>query len=107
MERNGFFEKYGVDEDDFTKTGLDWNELVAIREDHTKNRDRLGAAAGNVAERLTTIGQVHTVKTRIKDPDHLIEKIIRKKIQDPTMRIGLKSYSLVIKDLVGVKAPSF
>jgi len=29
-----------------------------------------------VAERLTTIGQVHTVKTRIKDPDHLIEKII-------------------------------
>ncbi|MFO8163691.1 MAG: hypothetical protein ACQEQO_09390 [Thermodesulfobacteriota bacterium] len=33
MEKNDLFEKYGIDENDFTKAGLDWNELVAIRED--------------------------------------------------------------------------
>lgn len=104
MEKNDLFEKYGIDENDFAKAGLDWDELVAIRKDHLNNRDRFTAAARYVAERLNTVLPVHTVKTRIKDPDHLIEKIIRKRIQDPTMIISLKNYPLVVKDLVGVKA---
>jgi len=90
MEKNDLFEKYGIDENDFAKAGLDWDELVAIRKDHLNNRDRFTAAARYVAERLNTVLPVHTVKTRIKDPDHLIEKIIRKRIQDPTMIISLK-----------------
>ncbi|MFW6115290.1 MAG: RelA/SpoT domain-containing protein [Thermodesulfobacteriota bacterium] len=104
MEKQQFFEQYGIQQDNFAKTGLTWNELEAIRADHIKNRDRLEAAAKYVAERLNTLSQVHTIKTRIKDPDHLIEKIIRKKIEDPNMTIGVKGYCRTIKDLVGVKA---
>ncbi|MBW2003640.1 MAG: GTP pyrophosphokinase [Deltaproteobacteria bacterium] len=104
MEIKDFLEKYGIDENDLTKAGLDWDELMSIKEDHLNSRDRLAAAAGYVAERLNTIGQVHTIKTRIKDPDHLIEKIIRKKREGSTMTIDLKTYSRMITDLVGVRA---
>ena len=104
MEKNEFLEKYAVEENDFMKTGLSWDEMLAIRKDHIKNRERLAAAAKYVAERLNTIGQVHTIKTRIKDPDHLMEKMIRKKLENPGMIINLKNYSLMICDLVGVRA---
>ena len=104
MEGNEFLEKYAIEEDTFTKTGLSWDELLAIREDHVKNRQRLDAAAQYVAERLNTIGQVHTIKTRIKDPDHLMEKIIRKKLESPVMVINRTNYSRMICDLVGVRA---
>jgi ppGpp synthetase/RelA/SpoT-type nucleotidyltranferase len=104
MDKKAFFEKYGIDEKDLQRTGLEWYELVAIRDDHINNRERLAAAAAYVAERLNSIGQAHTIKTRIKDPDHLIEKIIRKKIEGLPMTINLKSYSSVIGDLVGVRA---
>ena len=45
MDKNEFFKKYGINEGDFEKTGFDWYELVAIREDHLNNRERLAAAA--------------------------------------------------------------
>ncbi|RLB81837.1 MAG: hypothetical protein DRH17_07695 [Deltaproteobacteria bacterium] len=103
MEEREFFEKYNINESGFNKAGLNWDELITIKNDHIKNRDRLEAAARYVEERLKSIEQVHTIKTRIKDPEHLIEKIVRRTIQDPTLRIDVDNYHEVITDLVGVR----
>jgi putative GTP pyrophosphokinase len=47
---------------------------------------------------------VHSVRYRVKDPEHLIEKIIRKVAEDPKRKIDLSNYEQEITDLVGVRA---
>lgn len=104
MEKQEFLKMYAIRDAEFESTGLSWDELALIKKDHLRNTDRLEAAARYVADRLSTVGQLHTVKTRIKDPDHLIEKIIRKKTKHPQVIIDLKNYSRIITDLAGVRA---
>ncbi|MFO7706723.1 MAG: hypothetical protein R6V84_01015 [Desulfobacterales bacterium] len=104
MQQDEFLKKNLIPEAEFRQTGLDWGQLVAIREDYGKNIPELGLDAKYVAERLRPIETVHTVKTRIKSPDHLLEKIVRIKLEDPALDIGPGSYDRVVTDLVGVRA---
>lgn len=104
MERKIFLAKFGISLSDFDRSGLDWNELALIRRDHERNSSRLEAAAKYVADRLRTLPEVHTVRTRVKDPDHLIAKIIRKKLENPDIEVELQTYHEIINDLVGVRA---
>jgi ppGpp synthetase/RelA/SpoT-type nucleotidyltranferase len=50
-------------------------------------------AAKEIVERLITLKTVHSVKYRIKDPEHLIEKIIRKKLESPRRIYTIENYS--------------
>ncbi|MBW1720531.1 MAG: GTP pyrophosphokinase [Deltaproteobacteria bacterium] len=104
MERALFLEKYSIRPEEFERAGLSWEELLAIRDDHRRNQDRLEAAARYVSDRLGTVEEVHSIKTRIKDPEHLIEKIIRKRLEDPTLVLDRETYRFVITDLAGVRA---
>lgn len=47
---------------------------------------------------------VHSVKYRIKDSEHLIEKILRKRLEDFSFSCDITNYYLQITDLVGVRA---
>jgi ppGpp synthetase/RelA/SpoT-type nucleotidyltranferase len=47
---------------------------------------------------------VHSIKARLKDPEHLIEKIIREKQSDPSFEITEETYDRVITDLIGLRA---
>lgn len=104
MEKQEFLRMYAIRDAEFEDTGLSWEELVRIKRDHIRNTDRLEAAARYVADRLSTVKQLHTIKTRIKDPDHVLEKIVRKKTKHPEVIIDLKNYSHIITDLAGVRA---
>ena len=77
MERQEFFAKYQFDENILIDSGLVWNELNGIKSDFEKKRGNLNIDAKYVADRLRSFNRIHSVKTRIKDPEHLIEKIIR------------------------------
>jgi ppGpp synthetase/RelA/SpoT-type nucleotidyltranferase len=48
--------------------------------------------------------KVHSVRYRIKDPEHLIEKIIRKKIEDKNSNLTLENYKEELTDLIGLRA---
>lgn len=104
MEKSKFFEKYRIEEDDFNKTGLDWQNLMEIKNRHLENSPSLKTHAHYVLERLQEIDQVHTVRSRIKNAEHLIEKIIRKKIQNPAFSATIDNYEEVITDLIGIRA---
>lgn len=51
------------------------------------------------------IGKVHSIRGRIKKPDHLIEKIIRNAKNNPKKynKIYVKNYCKIITDLIGFR----
>jgi putative GTP pyrophosphokinase len=103
-KREYFLEVFNIDPSEFEKTGLKWDVLGEIYEDHIKNIPILYEAGQFILNNLIKIKKVHSVRFRVKDPSHLIEKIIRKKIEDPTKEYTLENYQQTVTDLIGVRA---
>ncbi|MDQ3818409.1 MAG: GTP pyrophosphokinase [Acidobacteriota bacterium] len=99
-----FFKKYNVQEDALEKTGLEWASLEAVHVNHTNDIPNLQPIANYIAESLRQVKEVHSLRIRIKDPEHLVEKIIRKKLDDPALVITPHNYKEHITDLIGVRA---
>lgn len=78
-----FLEAYSHDIKSVSEIGLEWKSLIEIH-DYYKGivRNKLEIAAQELFLQFKSIKGAHTVKYRIKDPEHLIDKIIRKKIDD-------------------------
>jgi putative GTP pyrophosphokinase len=104
INQEAFFKKYNIDKGDFDNTSLSWNDLNKIYQDHKSNISKLQPIANYVAETLQGVKEVHSLKVRIKSPEHLIEKIIRKKIESPENEINIENYKTKLTDLIGVRA---
>lgn len=98
-----FFSKYNIDEDEFQNTGLDKEDLIMIYEDYIGKIASFKSAAAMVVEILRRSNAVHSIKYRIKDPEHLIEKIIRKRIDNQERVITVQNYNIEITDLIGIR----
>jgi len=103
MEKQEFFAKDQFTENILIDAGLVWNELIGIKSDFEKKRKNLNIDANYVADRLRSFDRIHSVKTRIKNPEHLIEKIVRVKRENPNLLINVDNYHCIINDLVGVR----
>ncbi len=79
---------------------FDWQELLRIQEAHKKDRPHLEPVANYVSERLRHVSEVHSIRVRIKNPDHVVEKIIRKQLTKATS----KNYKDLLTDLIGIRA---
>src|SRR5271170_1235528 len=77
--RTQFLKRYDISIEIFEGTGLAWELLDEICEHHAKMHEELQSAADYVVRRLQAVPSVHSLKSRIKNPEHLREKIIRKK----------------------------
>jgi putative GTP pyrophosphokinase len=104
MMKEEFLKNFGYTEEEFTQTGLDWSLLETIRDHFVKMRERLDPVGMAVTEVLLKNKNVHSVRMRVKEPDHLIEKLIRKKLKDPSYIVALEDYWSTITDLMGVRA---
>lgn len=98
-----FFEKYNISKEDFTKVDLNWDILVKIYEDYINLIENLELTAQSVVNKLNKALKVHSVRYRIKDSEHLIEKIIRKKIERNDLNITLGNYQEGITDMIGIR----
>ncbi|MEB3057506.1 hypothetical protein, partial [Bacillus pseudomycoides] len=107
LEREQFYEKYQIDTAQENIEKIDWEELEKIYEDYSGQRNSLKGIAQTIAETLREYPHVHTVRTRIKDPEHLIEKIIRKTLKKlnagEEYKITVENYSAEITDLIGIR----
>lgn len=85
---------------------IDWNTLSAIGNHHSSQKNALARAAEAMARDLQSIDRVHSVRFRVKDTDHLLAKIIRKRVEgsEKYADIGVENYQAIVTDLVGVKA---
>jgi putative GTP pyrophosphokinase len=103
-KEKAFLQKYNLDDDALERTGLEWNQLLEIYDDHSTNVTNLETTARYITDNLRQVEQVHSLKYRVKDPEHLLEKIIRKKLDDTSLDIRFENYREKITDLIGVRA---
>lgn len=109
LVKEEFLKKYSFIEEELIKNRINWNALNDIYIDFNKYRDTYEAQAEFIANTLRTHEKIHSVKSRVKDTERLIEKIIRK-TKDRKDKYGedfeftVDNYKEEITDLIGIRA---
>ena len=104
-----FLHNYRISEDELIKEEIDWDTLNNIYLDFNNYRHRYETQADYIADTLRTHEKIHSVKSRVKDPEHLIVKVIRK-TSDRKRKYGkdfqfnIENYKAEVTDLIGVRA---
>lgn len=87
---------------------LDTQVLIDIATDYnsSETQEELLDSAELIAKKIQRCKQVHSVRWRVKDTSHLIEKIIRKKESESEkyLDIDVSNYKSKLDDLIGVRA---
>lgn len=108
-----FWPSSHLGKDDLEKSGLSWDKLMVILEDYRALHPLYSSACRQVAETLQECELVHSTRHRTKKPDHLVAKIIRKRLaqlDSPESAsfdwgtISMKNYKEALEDLAGVRA---
>jgi len=103
MKCSEFLARYNISDEAFAATGIAWDELEKIRDHYLQTRHELEPTARRIVNILNKTEQVHSVSYRIKAPEHLMAKIIRKRIGKPELVISLDNYQKEITDLIGIR----
>jgi len=104
LDQNAILSLSDITKDEFQKTGLEWSRLDLIFQHHIARTDELRHTADYLSHRLQKLPEVHSLKLRIKNPEHLIGKIIRKKSAKPERCFDVDSYQQEVTDLIGIRA---
>ncbi|MDD5215118.1 MAG: hypothetical protein PHQ03_06230, partial [Methylococcales bacterium] len=103
-----FLKDNRISDEVWQKSECNWDLLQAIKEDYEKNISKFEDAATILVKEIQKISAVHSVRWRIKNTDHLLEKIIRKcadiERQEKYKTISVENYQEVVTDLVGIRA---
>lgn len=116
LDKEAFFKKYSVQEY-FQKSGLDWKNLEDIYDDYVQYRntelDRLCVELENFLmenfnAHASSNGDIplHSIRGRVKSPEHLVEKIIRKRGKEHSYKykdIDVSNYKSIVRDLIGIR----
>ncbi|MBD1399011.1 RelA/SpoT domain-containing protein [Pontibacter sp. JH31] len=95
--------RLGIAEEEWHAQGIAPQTLVAIYHDFALRNQELTDIAAQTANTLQHEPAVHAVRYRVKDPVHLLRKIIRKKNEYPERTVDERSYLDWINDLVGIR----
>lgn len=105
IDQQSFLKKYGV-EDKFYQSKLSWDLLMQIANDYEAKAHIFQEIAVDYVNQLNELPQVHSVRYRLKDVEHLIEKIIRKAVEyeDVDIVYNIDTYLVEITDIIGIRA---
>ncbi|MGL5124091.1 MAG: GTP pyrophosphokinase [Fusobacteriaceae bacterium] len=103
MNKKDFFTQFNISEEYFLSTGLNWEELIKIYKEYSKIIFYLEKEAEHIVSKLIDLVGVHSVRRRVKKPQHLIEKIIRKGKKYADRGICLENYKEIVTDLIGIR----
>lgn len=103
MEKISFLDKYGININVFEKLGVTWDNLEEIYRDYSARIPVYEDTAAYLADMMNKEKSIHSIKYRVKDKEHLIEKIIRKSAENPEFVCTRKDYDKLIKDLIGMR----
>lgn len=104
MDKLIFFQRYNIDNKCFEAAGLNWPDLEKIHDEYSLRKEELQINIQHIANTLAICERIHSTRIRVKSPDHLVEKIIRKQLVDSKRKIDMSNYQKEITDLMGVRA---
>jgi putative GTP pyrophosphokinase len=99
-----FLAKYHISHAKYRQVHLDWSDLKAIHADHESRKQDLEFTAEHLAKKLLLGPHVHAVKSRVKNAEHVVEKVIRESIKVGAVWAHRHSYRDKMHDLVGARA---
>lgn len=108
MEQERFLETYRLKAEDLAAAHITWEELSAIKEAYREIEGELRNIGKTfIDEYLYDIDKagIHSYRYRIKDPDHLLEKIVRKRKESPETYGALDqtNFHKFVTDLIGIR----
>lgn len=117
ITKEWFLKKYNIKEDSFLSAEISWEDLCDIYRDFGENKfDRYQRILDDFTDTyLKDINnnklnddekvKVHSFRTRVKDPEHLIAKIIKRKNENQKKYklLDKGNYEKFITDLIGVR----
>lgn len=111
LTKADFLKKFKISSSQFLLTKIKWSELVKIHQDYISTQTLYEGIANNIISKFLRSDAkeagVHSVRFRLKNPESLIEKIIRKTIDNQKKGIHktytVKNYTKEITDLIGIR----
>ena len=108
MEKQDFLKKYNLTEASLAEANISWEELSLIEKEYLKAEKDIREAAKNfIDEFLYDIEKagIHSYRYRIKDTEHLLEKIIRKRRENPEKfeKLDHTNFHKFVTDLIGIR----
>ena len=97
-----FLAVYPTAQENWERASISWDELEAIRAHYRVRMPALQTTADAFSARLQTLPGVHSTRVRLKHPDHLLDKIVRKRTAERV--INIDNYLAEITDLIGARA---
>ena len=101
-----FLKRNRIDNTEWDAANIEWETLQEIATDHINASANLEKSAEFIAKVIQKFNDVHSVRWRVKNPEHLLAKIIRKRVEgnEKYADISVYNYFEKITDLVGVRA---
>lgn len=103
-----FLKKNRISSPIWDQADVSWNLLASIAEDYLDRQSELAMTAELCARVMQKLPAVHSVRWRVKDVEHLLEKIVRKRATagngSKYLAISVDNYYEVVTDLVGLRA---
>jgi len=107
--KEDFLKIHHIHEDDLVRDGLDWETLTSIYLDFNEYTSSYQTQGEFIANTLREHNKIHFVKSRVKEPERLMEKIIRKtperkELNGTDFQFTVDNYKEEITDLIGIRA---
>lgn len=108
ISKDKLLEKYNISKEKFEYAEISWDELEHIYYDYKGKISKYEKILSDFEKQYlgdtTKIG-IHSYRTRIKDPEHLIVKIIQKKIDKyrKYQNLNKDNYEKFLTDLIGIR----
>lgn len=111
LSQDEFLKKYNFSLAAFKGTGLSWEALENIHQDYIASQGLLQDTLTRITSKFLTNDAkdagVHSVRSRLKSSEGLIEKIIRKAIEaakkSEKFSVSIDNYHEIITDLIGIR----
>lgn len=111
LSKDIFLRKFKISAAQFQSSNIKWKELEKIHKDYLENQELLQNTLNTIVAKFLNNDAkdagVHSVRSRLKKPDSLIEKIIRKSIEakkkGEKLSITVNNYHNYINDLIGLR----
>lgn len=109
LAKEEFFQKYQISEKHFLAAQMPWEMLVQIYEDYSSKRSNYEKIAIDFEKEIFSAPReefnLHSEYWRVKDAEHLVAKIIRKRTSNYKRykKINESNYGEVVTDLIGFR----
>ena len=114
MDLEEFKQKYCITDDMIANSGLTWEDLIAIQQDFTNKAADYSKILDEFKEKYLNDAlvekdgeraPVHAIRTRVKNPEHLMAKAVKKKLSNfkKYEHMDADNYERFFTDLAGLR----